>query len=144
MTVLQHYYTSFVNRETGSAGFQVKAMSPGISSDMQAAITRMIAYRIPPTLDEYKIKTHPIALRYFYKGPQECIFLCSQSNGTDENGRPGNFFAHSLVMEPDIFTSVPPILYRKSPFWKKEDPEVRRQVVSLPTSPDFDIEPTLG
>jgi GTPase-associated protein 1 len=140
MTVLQHYYTSFINKETGSAGFQVKAMSPGISSELQSLISRMIAYRIPPKLNEYKTSTHPIALRYYYLGPQECILLCSQSNGSDENGRPGNFFAHTLVMDPTIFTSVPPILYWQSNFWRTRDLDNRSQVAPLT---DFDIEPSL-
>ncbi len=140
MAILQHYYTSFVNKETGSAGFQVKAMSPGISPDMQSMISRLIAYRIPPTLNEYEIERHPIALRYYYKDPQESILLCSQSNGSDENGRPGNFFAHTLVMEPDIFTIIPPILYWRSPLWRTEDPGNRTQLASLTS---FDEEPSL-
>ncbi len=140
MTILQHYYTSFVNKETGSAGFQVKAMSPGISPDMQSMILRLIAYRIPPTLNEYEIERHPIALRYYYKDPHESILLCSQSNGNDENGRPGNFFAHTLVMEPDVFTTVPPILYWRSPIWRIRDPGNRAQLASLTS---FDEEPSL-
>lgn len=140
MTVLQHYYTSFINKETGSAGFQVKAMSPGISPEQQALISRMIAYRIPPTLNEYEIGSHPVALRYYYKGPGECVFLCSQSNGNDENGRPGNFFAHTLVMKPTLFASVPPILYWRSPFWRIRDPGSHTQLAALP---DFDVEPSL-
>jgi hypothetical protein len=140
MAILQHYYTSFVNKETGSAGFQVKAMSPGISPDRQSMISRLIAYRIPPTLNEYEIERHPIALRYYYKDPQESILLCSQSNGSDENGRPGNFFAHTLVMEPDVFTTVPPILYWRSPFWCSQDPDTRTELMTMPS---FDIEPSL-
>lgn len=128
MAVLQHYYTSYVNRETGSAGFQVKAMSPGIGDDTQSTIARLISYRIPPRLDEYAIASHPVALRYFYRTPQEAILLCSQSNGTDENGRPGNFFAHSLVTAPDMFASMPPILYWRSPFWRAKDPGTRATI----------------
>src|SRR6266568_176990 len=143
MAVLQHYYTSFVNKETGSAGFQVKAMSPGISPDTQSMISRLIAYRIPPTLNEYAIETHPIALRYYYHSPEESILLCSQSNGSDENGRPGNFFAHTLVLEPDIFTTTPPILYWRSPFWCKKDAENRPQMSVLPAFPNFEEEPSL-
>lgn len=132
MEVLQHYYTSFVNRQAGSAGFQVKAMSRDIPLDTQAMITRLISYRIPPTLDEYTISQHPVALRYFYKSPGEAILLCSQSNGTDENGRPGNFFAHSLVVEPDYFTSMPPILYWRSPFWRNKDSGASSEIAPLP------------
>src|SRR5258708_33655292 len=111
MSILQHYYTSYTNQETGSTGFQVKAMSPGISPDLQATIARLIAYHVPPMLEEHDVSTHPIALRYYYKGQDQCILLCSQSNGKDPNGRPGNFFAHTLVLDPAVLTSVPPIFY---------------------------------
>src|SRR5438105_5835983 len=132
MPVLQYYYTSFVNKGTGSAGFQVKAMSPGITAEQQQTIARLIAYRIPPSLDESATDSHPVALRYLYKDPNECFFLCSQSNGTDETGRPGNFFAHVLVMEPGSFKNFPPILYWKSDFWCKKDPSPRTQLPVLP------------
>ncbi|MFL5626288.1 MAG: hypothetical protein ACJ788_11920 [Ktedonobacteraceae bacterium] len=143
MRVLQHYYTSYSNEETGSVGFQVKAMSPGISANLQADITRLISYRIPSSLNEQAIDTHPVALRYYYKGPDECILLCSQSIGNDINGRPGNFFAHTLIMEPEMFTSVPPILYWKSPFWRHKDTESGSQVASLPILSTFYEEPSL-
>src|SRR5436309_313250 len=120
MSVLQHYYTSCVHSQTNFAGFQVKAMSPGILSETQALIARLIAYSIPATLDERAIQSHPVALRYYYKSPQECILLCSQSNGDDESGRPGNFFAHTLILEPEMFKSIPPIFYWQSAFWIKQ------------------------
>ena len=132
MPVLQYYYTSFVNKGTGSAGFQVKAMSPGITREQQQTIARLIAYRIPPSLDERATDSHPVALRYLYKDANECFFLCSQSNGTDEIGRPGNFFAHVLVMEPSSFKNFPPILYWKSDFWCKKDLLPRTQLPVLP------------
>src|SRR5437660_946612 len=143
MSVRQQYYTSFVNPETGSAGFQIKAMSEGISPEAHAIITRLIAYRIPPSLDERAIRQHPVALRYYYKDPQECILLCSQSNGSDENGRPGNFFAHTLVLEPEIFTTTPPIFYWESSFWLKQDKGNRRPMHVLPALHSFDEEPSL-
>jgi len=138
MTVLQHYYTSFVNRESGRAGFQVKAMSPGISAEAQAMIARLIAYRIPNGVEERKIEKHPVALRYFYHNPHECILLCSQSSGNDENGRPGNFFAHSVVMSPDELANQPPILYWHSPFWRKQAAETQLKPLL-----EFDAEPSL-
>lgn len=121
MSMLQHYYTSYANRQTGSAGFQVKAMSPGISPDTQTLILRLIAYRIPSTLDERNIATHPIALRYYYESAQRCFLLCSQSNGADDNGRPGNFFAHTLIADPESFKLIPPIFYWRSPSWCSRD-----------------------
>jgi hypothetical protein len=143
MSVLQHYYTSFVNPETGSAGFQVKGRSPRISPEVEAIITRLIAYRIPPTMDERAIQQHPVALRYYYKDQHECILLCSQSNGSDENGRPGNFFAHTLVLEPEIFTTTPPIFYWGSSFWVKKDTGGRPQMNVLPELRSFEEESSL-
>ncbi len=142
MTVLQLYYTSCTNTATGYIGFQVKAMSPGIAPHLQATIMRLVAYRIPSTLDIQIPATHPVALRYYYVGPNECIFLCSQSSGADDNGRPGNFFAHTLVMPPDIFRIAPPILFWKSPFWREADPESRSQVASLPVLTEFEEAPS--
>ncbi len=144
MSVLQHYYTSFVHPETNRAGFQVKARSQGISAETEALIIRLIAYQIPSSMDEYDIQSHPVALRYYYQNPRECIFLCSQSNGEDENWRPGNFFAHTLVMEPGEFTTIPPIFYWKSCFWHKNDMyKDRPQWDILPALATFEEAPTL-
>ncbi len=143
MPILQHYYTSYANRETGSAGFQVKAMSQGIPPDTQALILRLIAYRIPPTLDERNMATHPAALRYYYENPQRCFLLCSQSNGADDNGRPGNFFAHTLIMNPQSFKRVPPVLYWRSAFWRTRDSSASAILAPLPPEqmePALDIE----
>jgi len=132
MQILQHYYTSFINRQTGNAGFQVKALSPELSPDAQSLITRLIAYRIPPTLDERALATHPIALRYYYENSQRAYLLCSQSNGPDENGRPGNFFAHTLILEPEGLKHIPPILYWNSSFWLTKATSIRGNLDPLP------------
>jgi GTPase-associated protein 1, N-terminal domain type 2/GTPase-associated protein 1, middle domain len=139
MTVLQHYYTSFVNEKTGSSGFQMKAMSSGISPELQARIERLIAYRIPPSCNEHDIHKHPIALRYYYVDKDESILLCTQSCGKDEYGRPGNFFAHTVVLPPENFEIMLPILYWKSPFWLKASraPDELMQPLS-----EFDIDPS--
>ncbi len=144
MPVLQQYYTSYNNEIARNVGYQVKATSPGISPQLQQEIDRLISYRIPPSMDERAIAIHPIALRYMYDSerPNESIFLCSQSTGSDPNGRPGNFFAHTIVTEPDIFASVPPILYWKSSFWQNKDTQSRSHIDSLPILPTFDVEPS--
>src|SRR5260221_7953922 len=121
MEALQHYYTSYVNKENGSGGFQTKGISPGVSSDAQTTIIRLISYRVPPSLEEKPLATHPIALRYYYKDTKEAILLCSQSSGKDEYGRSGNFFAHSLIVKPELFKQVPPILFWGSSFWHGRD-----------------------
>lgn len=144
MKVLQQYFTSYRDKETSSTGFQVKGESPGISASLKAQIARLISYRIPPSLNEQDIASHPVALRYYYIGPDQSILLCSQSCGQDPNGRPGNFFAHTLVLEPEIFTSIPPIFYWKSPLWRHEDDESASKKTSLPVIEDFaDIDPSL-
>ena len=143
MPVLQQYYTSYSNEIARNVGYQVKATTPGITPQLQQAIDHLISYRIPPSMDERAIDTHPVALRYMYDSemPNKSIFLCSQSIGNDVNGRPGNFFAHTVVTEPDIFASVPPILYWKSSFWKNKDTEARARIDSLDVLPTFNAEP---
>lgn len=143
MAVLQQYYTSYVNPVTGTIGFQVKATSPGIIPAMETTIEKLIAYAIPPSLDVWAIETHPVALRYFYESPERSYLLCSQSCGPDNNGRPGNFFAHTLVLPPDMFTVIPPISFWQSPFWRREDTETRVDPASLPVLSSFDEEPSL-
>ena len=142
MPVLQQYYTSYHDEISGRLGLGIKATSPGISSQLQKVIDKLISYRIPPSLDEQAIGTHPVALRYWYNNPGECIFLCSQSIGSDVNGRPGNFFAHTVIMEPDMFVSSPPILFWKSPFWQTKDSESRSRIDTLPEMPSFNVEPS--
>lgn len=140
MAVLQHYYTSFSNPSTGSVGFQCKAMSPGISPEDQKTLNSLIGYRIPPSLADRPISDHPTALRYIYLNPEKCMLVCSQSNGNDENGRPGNFFAHSIITTPKDFDVFPPIMYWKSPFWQVRD-DSPEQVI--PPIPAFDQNPSL-
>lgn len=139
----EYYYTSTRHGVTGSAGFQCKAKSPSLSAEDVRIINNMIGYRIPPTLNETDIATHPPALRYEYIGPDKCVLSNSQSNGPDENGRPGNFFAHAVMTQPDDFQIYPPIMFWRSKFWKSEDNLNR---IDLPETPSFDtdkIEPSL-
>src|SRR5579859_4747725 len=125
MDIRQYYYTSYVHAATGKAGFQIKALSAGISAEQQATLARLIAYRIPPNCDIDDYETHPIALRYTYLEPGQPLLLCSRSSGKDEHGRPGNFFAHALLLEEELFSRVSPICFWKSAFWRAQDPEER-------------------
>ncbi len=144
MEVRHYYYTSYADGRTGKAGFQIKAMSPGISSEQQRMLARMIDYRIPPSLDVRALTTHPVALRYQYHGPNACLLLSICSSGHDEYGRPGNFFAHALVVAEEAFSGSPPIFAWKSPFWRCSDGEERDDVVSLPVLPSLDIKPAFN
>lgn len=137
--ILQHYYTSCVG-VSGETGFQVKAMSPGIPPHVTERLMRQVAYRSPLSLDPYDIFSHPVALRYDYVGPQESFLLCSQSSGRDENERPGNFFAHSLILlyEQKLSQVLAPILYWRSPFWRLRDETDQNE---LPVLPDLESVP---
>lgn len=129
----QYYYTSYRHARTGRGGFQVKALSPGITNRTQAAIARLIAYRISPDLDVQAYQTHPIALRYHRDEDTDiCVLLCSQSCGSDEYGRPGNFFAHAVSGERSCFQQIPPICCWQSAFWQAQDVQERDPLDSLP------------
>jgi hypothetical protein len=109
-------------------------MSSGIKAEELKAINSIIAYRIPPSLDEKDLVSHPIALRYDYLNREKCLLSSIQSCGTDDNGRPGNFFAHTILTSPDDFAEYPPIFYWKHPFWKREDSSSRLEIPVEPFS----------
>lgn len=141
MNMRQHYYTSCERGTSGGAGFQCKALSDGFSEADLRLVNNMISYRIPPTLDEREINTHPVAFRYDYVDIEKCILVTSQSNGKDENGRPGNFFAHTVMTNPSNFEFFPPIMYWRHPFWKKQDADTR---LEIPLEPAFELDPSLN
>lgn len=140
MPVLQHYYTSFVDPQTNEGGFRTKAASPGLRPSTLAALLKLLSYRIPPTLDERNAASHPVALRYSVLGPDESVLLCSQSCGSDENGRPGNFFAHSLVASPEEFGHAAPISFWRHELWQRSAPSGES---TLPIWPRLDQRPSL-
>ena len=138
MALRQLYYTSCRNQVTNQTGFQIKAESPGIPTSVRDPLNRLLGYRIPPSLVNQPVVTHPISLRYYWFNTQEAALICSQSNGTDEFGRPGNYFAHAVIGERNkLAYPLPPITFWKSPFWvTKHD----SQATQIPTSEKFDAE----
>ena len=140
MTMRQLYYTSCTNGTVSGTGFQVKALSPGIKPDEREVLNNILGYRIPPGLATDDVSSHPIALRYQYLDLERCILLCSQSNGPDDNGRPGNFFAHCVITSPEDFAIVAPVMYWGHSFWKRNDPSDQKDI---DPQPSFDLEPSL-
>jgi GTPase-associated protein 1, N-terminal domain type 2/GTPase-associated protein 1, middle domain len=137
MVIQQQYYTSWHNLKTQRTGFQVKAESSGITPEITEILNKIIGYSIPSQKNVSDIETHPIAFRY-YVNQNIGVLLCSQSNGKDELGRDGNFFAHSIVGKPDeISYPLAPIFYWKSPFWTKKDESDK---ITLPPMEQFDGE----
>ncbi|GCF08701.1 hypothetical protein KDI_22650 [Dictyobacter arantiisoli] len=115
------------------------ARSADLEPADQQQIERLLGYRIPKGMNEYEIERHPIALRYYYQNPESCLLIHSQSCGNDNYGRPGNFFAHSLAMPPDLFTSIPPIFFWRSPFWCTS---FSSKHAELPALSEMEIDPS--
>jgi len=137
MVIRQHYYTSCQTSRT--SGFQVKAKSPGLTGETEKNLEGLIGYKIPSECDVNALETHPMSLRY-YADDQDIIIISSQSNGQDELGRPGNFFAHSVIATPEHLAYLSaPIFYWKSPFWIKRDEPKREE---LPILSEFNPEVT--
>ncbi len=134
MTIYQHYYTSCRHPETARTGFQVKAATPGITRSSAQMLERLISYRLPGNADPGMVAAHPVSLRYYAAGAGDAFLTCVHSSGPDEFGRPGNFFAHSLIGPAKAFNHpVPPIFYWDSPFWRREDPTDTAELPALPS-----------
>jgi GTPase-associated protein 1, N-terminal domain type 2/GTPase-associated protein 1, middle domain len=137
MVIQQQYYTSWHNHKTQKTGFQVKAESPGITPEIANTFNKLIGYSIPSSADVSAFATHPVAFRY-YVDNNLAILISSQSNGKDELGRSGNFFAHSIVGTLEEITyPLAPIFYWKSPFWVSKD---ESDETALPSIEQFDAE----
>lgn len=120
MPFYQLYYTSCRHPHSGQTGFQVKAQTPDIPTNVLRQLQPLMGYRIPPELSDSPLEGHPSALRYRLLDEEHAVLLCSQSNGSDELGRPGNYFSHVVVGAPQDFPLVP-IEYWRSPFWLMRD-----------------------
>jgi len=135
MPFYQHYYTSFVNPATREGGFRTMAESPGLDPAAETALKRLVAYRVPPSCDDRDLQGHPVALRYMTLGPDARVLLCARSSGTDENGRPGNFFCHSLVFRTGDLGSAAPVDFWRDPLWRMEGSP---GITTLPVFPGLD------
>lgn len=140
MVMRQLYYTSCTKGTGAGSGFQVKALTPGMSPEEKDALNKALGYRIPPGLPSDAVDLHPIALRYQCLGANTCILLCSQSNGPDDAGRPGNFFAHCILTDQKDFAFFPPIMYWKHQFWRRADPSERLEIEPVES---FEMEPSM-
>jgi hypothetical protein len=103
-------------------------------------VNSILSYRIPSSLDPKDISRHPVALRYQYFNGDKAILICSQSNGPDELGRPGNYFAHTVITSAQDFDLFPPILFWGHSFWRTQDSSDR---LEIPPQSSFDLEPSL-
>ncbi len=125
---LQLHYTSCRSGQSGNAGFQVRALSAGITPDEQREIERQGVYRPPRDAPEDATaeaieRDYPVALRFYLLGSGRRALTRSCYSGQDYSGRWGNFFAHTLVFEDVEFEAgaVPPLWpmdYYEWPCWQ--------------------------
>jgi hypothetical protein len=138
MTMYQYYYTSCRRGVEGISGFQVKAISSGLNPEVLDSSRKMLNYRIPISSRDRPLSEHPVALRYNNFDDNTGMMVCCQSSGTDEVGRPGNFFAHAIFTPTTDLEIYPPISFWRHSFWKLADPS---SSLEIPPEPSFALEP---
>lgn len=132
MRALQLHYTSCRRGQSGSPGFQTRALSDGIRPDEQREIERLGLYQPPrdasPQPDDAAIRAEfPRAFRFETLGSGRQVLLLSAYAGQDYSGRWGNYFAHALVLEGPLNDRWPIDLYEwegwRSRLDRQEDTE---------------------
>lgn len=122
MNIEQQIYTSCPQGKgyDGISGFQVKARSPGITDSISKSILRYSNhYRVPRKLrqSEYQyyqngqdlpldfLSQFPVVVTYHHIEGNFYGLTRINYRGKDYSGRPGNFYAHTLVFEPEALKS---------------------------------------
>lgn len=93
MGFAQLYYTSCEHGLSGYAGYQFNAATPGVDQRVLAEVERYTVYEPPPG----RVDEHPVNLCYSPDLGGYPVVSRIVSCGPDPSGRPGNYFAHSLV-----------------------------------------------
>lgn len=123
ITYQQLYYTSCEKGLTDYSGFQVKAATPGTSSEVMRRVESLTTYEPPRSLGHAptakQIASCPVNL-CFLPG-EEPVIAHVVFTGTDYSGRLGNYFAHALVC--DHVPSLLPIQLWQADVWKNIEDE---------------------
>lgn len=106
MGALQTTFTSCRMGESGSAGFQFRSATPGVTGEERREIEALSGYSAPqrprelgdPTIEEIE-GSYPRMLRYQRLKSGRRALSLSCYVGQDYTGRWGNFFAHTLVLD---------------------------------------------
>jgi hypothetical protein len=98
------YYTSCRKGQSGNAGFQVWAISNGMTPQEQQELSRRGGYHCPRGLPDTPIaeemrELFPQAFRFCVLESGRWALIRSTYSGQDYSKRWGNFFAHSLLAE---------------------------------------------
>jgi hypothetical protein len=138
MRALQLHYTSCRRGQSGNAGFQTRALTPGLRADEQREIERRGIYRPPrnlppePAIEEIE-RDFPRALRcYGLESGRRALTRCCYT-GRDYSGRWGNFFAHTLLLEEGAAPPLWPVDYYEWAGWSHQlDPAEDTEQVPPP------------
>ncbi|MFL1428698.1 MULTISPECIES: GTPase-associated protein 1-related protein [unclassified Nocardiopsis] len=113
MGFAQLYYTSCEHGLSGYAGYQFNAATPGVDQRVLREVERFTVYEPPGG----RVEEHPVNLCYSPDLGGFPVVSRIVSCGPDPSGRPGNYFAHSLVgsggplaaelWDADFWVSVP-------------------------------------
>ncbi|QUX28091.1 hypothetical protein KGD83_22915 [Nocardiopsis akebiae] len=115
MGFAQLYYTSCEHGLSGYAGYQFNAATPGVDPRVLREVERFTVYE-PPRSRE-RVDEHPVNLCYSPDVGGVPVVSRVVSSGDDPSGRPGNYFAHSLVAPgPEESGPLPAELW-EADFW---------------------------
>lgn len=101
MGFAQLYYTSCEQGLDGRPGYQFNAATPGVDPRVLREVERFTTYEPPGTALLEDVAGHPVNLCYSPDLGGAAVLSRVVSVGTDPSGRPGNYFAHSLVRVDD-------------------------------------------
>ncbi len=97
MGFAQLYYTSCEHGLSGYAGYQFNAATPGVDPRILREVERFTVYEPPRSYTAERVDDHPVNLCYSPDVGGVPVLSRVVSSGDDPSGRPGNYFAHSLV-----------------------------------------------
>lgn len=146
MNTYQVHYTSCRKGVSGHSGFQVRSHSKELAPTDLAEIEARSGYRPPldapaaPSEEELG-GSFPVALRS-YRLPGGAVALTRVAySGRDYSGRWGNFFAHTLVLDPSVAPAELgwPIDYFDWPGWLSRLAAEEDTEVAPPPLPGLDI-----
>ena len=97
MGFAQLYYTSCEHGLSGYAGYQFNAATPGVDPRVLREVERFTVYEPPRRSSADRAAEHPVNLCYSPDLGGTPVLSRVVSSGDDPSGRPGNYFAHSLL-----------------------------------------------
>ncbi|MFD3684293.1 GTPase-associated protein 1-related protein [Nocardiopsis sp. NPDC058631] len=97
MGFAQLYYTSCEHGLAGYPGYQFNAATPGVDPRVLREVERFTVYEPPRRSSPEQVAAHPVNLSYAPDVGGTPVVSRVVSSGDDPSGRPGNYFAHSLL-----------------------------------------------